>query len=139
MRRKMTLDLNNEDIKDAVKEKKADGSFDSISEKSYHTIKQGVKQIGKADINELISELRRKYLKILKSLYWEFLEEGQCTPESFLVLNESADSCLDDERQERRDWDYCKSYLYSDKSMQRIGWISQIPCIGRFFKNLFFN
>lgn len=95
--------------------------------------------MGKVNINELISELRRKYLKILKSHYWEFLEEGQCTPESFLVLNESADACLDDESLELKDWDHCKHYLYSDSSMQRIGWISQIPCIGRLFKNLFFN
>lgn len=46
---------------------------------------------------------------------------------------------MDDESKEMWDWDYCKSYLYSNKSMQRIGRISQLPCLGRLFNHLFFN
>jgi hypothetical protein len=49
---------------------------DSISSKSYHTVKSGIKQVGKGHINELLSELRHKYFTILKSHYWESLEEG---------------------------------------------------------------
>ena len=56
-----------------------------------------MKQVGKGHINELLTELRHKYLTILKSHYWEALEEGQCTPASFILLNESADTCMDDE------------------------------------------
>lgn len=111
----------------------------SESSKSYHTIRSGVKQVGKANIQDLLSELRRKYLTILKSHYWEYLEDGQCTPASYLLLNESADSCLDDESVEMQDWEHCKEYLFSNKTMQRIGRISQIPCLGRFFKNMFFD
>jgi len=31
---------------------------------------------GKTNTEELITELRHKYLTILKSIYWEFYEEG---------------------------------------------------------------
>jgi hypothetical protein len=87
-------------------------------------VRSGVKQVGKVNIADLLSELRHKYLTILKSHYWEFLEDGQCTPAAYLLLNESADSCMDDESKEMNDWEYCKAYLYSNTSMQRIGRIS---------------
>lgn len=89
----------------------------SVGSKSYHTVRSGVKQVGKVNITDLLSELRHKYLTILKSHYWEFLEDGQCTPAAYLLLNESADSCMDDESKEMNDWEYCKAYLYSNTSM----------------------
>lgn len=71
-------------------------------------------QIGRTNIDELIVELRHKYLTILKSNYWEFFEEGQCMAESVIILIESADRCLDDESLEMSDWEFIKSYLHSD-------------------------
>ena len=50
---------------------------------------------GRTSIEELIVELRQKYLGILKSIYWEFYEEGQCMPDTVIALIESADRCLD--------------------------------------------
>lgn len=35
-----------------------------------------VADIGRTSIDELTIELRHKYLTILKSIYWEFFEEG---------------------------------------------------------------
>lgn len=55
---------------------------------------------------ELVTELRHKYLTILKSIYWEFHEEGQCGADAVEVLMESADRCLDHEHSEMEDWDY---------------------------------
>jgi len=49
------------------------------------------------DRAELITELRHKYITILKSLYWEYFEAGQCTAPSVGVLIESADRALDTE------------------------------------------
>lgn len=141
--------LNGKDAKKDGKGNESEWSFTpkkaaedderSVSSKSYHTVRSGVKQVGKVSITDLLSELRHKYLTILKSHYWEFLEDGQCTPASYLLLNESADQCMDDESKEMNDWEYCKAYLYSNKSMQRIGRISQVPCLGRLFKHMFFN
>ena len=34
------------------------------------------KKFGRVNIEELVTELRHKYLTILKSCYWEFFEEG---------------------------------------------------------------
>mgnify|MGYP006893255507 CR=1 FL=1 len=31
---------------------------------------------GRVGVEELVTELRHKYVTILKSLYWEFFEEG---------------------------------------------------------------
>lgn len=89
------MSINFKDLQANNEKASKDKDDMSDSEKSFHTIKSGVKQVGKVNIQELLAELRRKYLTILKSHYWEFLEDGQCTPASYLLLNESADSCLD--------------------------------------------
>jgi hypothetical protein len=34
------------------------------------------RRMGRVNIDELTTELRHKYLTILKSCYWEFFEEG---------------------------------------------------------------
>lgn len=61
---------------------------------------------GKVTETELLTELRHKYLTILKSMYWEFFEEGQCGPEAVVVLMESADRALDHEDVDMKDWDF---------------------------------
>lgn len=63
-------------------------------------------QQGRTNVQELMSELRHKYLTILKSNYWEFFEEGQCMPDSVIVLIESADRCMDDESKPMTDWEF---------------------------------
>lgn len=78
-------------------------------------------------------------MTILKSHYWDFYDEGQCTQASFLLLTESADYSMDDSHKELTDWEHCLSCLYSDKSMQTIGRVSQVNCVGKFFKQMFFN
>lgn len=63
-------------------------------------------QQGRTNVHELMSELRHKYLTILKSIYWEFFEEGQCSPDSVILLIESADRCMDDESKPFSDWEF---------------------------------
>lgn len=43
-----------------------------------YAAQQQKEKMGICRVNELFGELRRKYLNILKSCYWEFFEEGQC-------------------------------------------------------------
>jgi hypothetical protein len=61
---------------------------------------------GKVTETELLTELRHKYLTILKSMYWEFFEEGQCGNEAVVVLMESADRALDHEEADMKDWEF---------------------------------
>ena len=61
-------------------------------------------QTGNVAIDELIVELRHKFITILKSLYWEHFEEGQCQASSVTVLIESADRALDHENSPLADW-----------------------------------
>ena len=62
------------------------------------------KQIGNVEVGELYIELRRKYINILKSLYWEHFEEGQCQSNSVTILIESADRALDHDENPIEDW-----------------------------------
>lgn len=75
---------------------------DGVSEaggNNHHT-ESNLNQGGNVQIDELIIELRHKYITILKSLYWEHFEEGQCQASSVTVLIESADRALDHENVE---------------------------------------
>jgi len=94
---------------------------------------------GRVSIEELITELRHKYLTILKSLYWEFFEEGQCSPEAVVLLIESADRALDHENTPMKDWGFLKTYLVSDTFVNLLGFLSSIPLFGKMFKSSLFN
>jgi len=65
-----------------------------------------VSSLAHIPLEKCYEELRHKYLTILKSQYWEFFEEGLCTPESVIVLMEAADRSLDHEDQEMSDWKF---------------------------------
>lgn len=77
-----------------------------LSQQQSSQMRRKIKQIGKSDKDELETELRHKYLTILKSIYWEFYEEGQCMAESIIVLIESADRALDQEEKPMQDWTF---------------------------------
>ena len=68
--------------------------------KEKGNVATAMRKSAKTTIKELTTELRHKYLTILKSCYWEFFEEGQCMPESVLVLMESVDRAMDNEDSE---------------------------------------
>ena len=89
------------------------------------------------DIDDLTTELRHKYITILKSLYWEYFEGGQCTAPSVRVLIESADRALDHEDKPLADWEFISTYIDSD------GWylgalksLSSAPIAGSLFRRL---
>jgi hypothetical protein len=94
---------------------------------------------GRVGIDELITELRHKYLTILKSLYWEFFEEGQCSPEAVVVLMESADRALDHEETPIEDWNFLNTYIVSDNFIRILGWWSSLPCLGKIFRSYLFS
>lgn len=86
---------NGQEFGDAANE----SSDSDVSEAggNVHQTESGMNQGGNVQIDELIIELRHKYITILKSLYWEHFEEGQCQAGSVTVLIESADRALDHE------------------------------------------
>uniref|UniRef100_A0A7S3CTS7 Cyclic nucleotide-binding domain-containing protein n=1 Tax=Strombidium rassoulzadegani TaxID=1082188 RepID=A0A7S3CTS7_9SPIT len=94
---------------------------------------------GKVNIDELITEMRHKYLTILKSCYWEFFEEGQCASESVIVLMESADRALDHEHTPIQDWNFIESYIISDSYIKVLSAMSQLPLVGKFFRQMLFD
>lgn len=55
----------------------------------------GVESLLKPLDNELITELRHKFIFILKSLYWQTFQDSNCYGSSVIALNESADVALD--------------------------------------------
>ena len=58
--------------------------------------------------NELITELRHKFIFILKSLYWQTFQDSNCYGASVIALNESADVALDLQDQPLDDWNYLR-------------------------------
>ena len=90
-------------------------------------------------MNELVTELRHKFLTILKSVYWENFEEGQCVTEAVVVLLESADRALDHEDMPMADWAFIKTYIVSDRTNSLLSGLAKIPLIGRFFQDRLFN
>ena len=87
----------------------------------------------------MIIELRHKYLTILKSLYWEFFEEGQCGPEAVVILMEAADRALDHEDNPIQDWDFINTYVVGSSFIACIGCLSKIPLIGKLFRGQLFD
>ena len=98
-----------------------------------------VADIGRTSIAELTIELRHKYLTILKSIYWEFFEEGQMDPQTVIVLIESADRALDHEEHPMKDWEFIKSYIVSDSWIAALSELTQIPLLGRLFNQYLFE
>mgnify|MGYP000863187650 CR=1 FL=1 len=123
-----------------LKSNKYEESAATLSENEVNT--ESNIHCGRTSIEEVIVELRQKYLTILKSIYWEFYEEGQCMPETVCALIESADRCLDyaeDPAAEMKDWEYIQSYLVSPKSLSYLSSLSNIPLFGRLFRQYFFE
>lgn len=90
----------------------------NIEETESEIKMQIAKNFGRTSIEELTVELRHKYLTILKSIYWEFFEEGQMDPQTVIILIESADRALDHEDKPMKDYEFIQSYIISDS------WIS---------------
>lgn len=76
----------------------------------------------------------------MKSLYWEYFEEGQCQASSVRILIESADRALDHEADPLADWEFINSYIVSDgwylKAMQSL---TGTPLVGALFRRLLFS
>lgn len=91
---------------------KGDEGSESLSEAAdFSNVRTGT---GTVQYEDLIFELRHKFVTILKSLYWEFFEEGQCVPNTVNILIESADRGLDDASKELNDWEFINSYIIND-------------------------
>ena len=92
------------------------------------------KGVGKrVAIAELITELRHKYITILKMHYSDNYSQGQCQPSSILVLIESADRALDNEKNPLNDWEFIRSYIVSDSYLGILSKLTHIPYFGTFF------
>ena len=92
-----------------------DSQLSGVSDAGYGDIEATSKkfEVKTISIDDLVTELRHKYLTIIKSLYWEFFEEGQCGPEAVVVLMESADRALDHENTPVNSWEFIKTYILS--------------------------
>jgi len=100
-----------------------------------NSIKTGDKKV---EAKDLITELRHKYITILKSIYWEHFEDGQMQPGSVTTLIESADRALDHEEDDMADWDFIKSYLASDTYLKITSFLARIPIIGGYYRQKIF-
>jgi hypothetical protein len=94
---------------------------------------------GKCSYDELMIELRIKYLTILKSIYWSKFEKGQMSGDAVIVLLESADIELDEFDNEITDWADVER-IVGDSD---INWVEQklskLPIIGEYIRKRQFS
>ena len=86
-----------------------------------------------------MTELRHKYITIVKSLYWDFFAEGMCSPETIVVLSSSCDHAFDDEKFPMNDWEHCDGYNFKGFEKRVINYLSSLPCIGKIAKAEMFD
>ena len=87
---------------------------------------------------EMQCEIRHRFLCMLKGMYWDEYEKGQCSPGTALSLIESADVCLDVEEEPMRDWEFLERSLLGIFSKILIKG-KNLPLIGRFFTLLLYK
>ena len=80
--------------------------------------------INQEQYDELLIELRHKYITIVKSLYWEFFEEGMCGPETIVILSSSCDHAFDDEKFPMNDWDHVDDYNLEGNEKRFVNYMS---------------
>ena len=82
----------------------------------------------------LATEMRRRYLASLKSIYWEQVEEGLCHSNSSLILIDSCNRCLDMESRPMKDWQIVRKNSYNDSLIKAYSRLSKWPLIGHLFR-----
>ena len=70
---------------------------------------------GEVKHQELIEELRIRYLTILKSIYWSKFEKGMMNSDAVIVLLESADTELDQYKTPISDWEDIEELIGDSK------------------------
>lgn len=61
-------------------------------------------QVGKVTIEDIMVELRLKYLVILKSIYWKAFQSDDMASDTFIALNEAVDIAIDNKNEPIDDW-----------------------------------
>lgn len=85
---------------------------------------------------DIILETRRRYYTTLKGLYWSIFEEHCCFGDSAVLLIQSANRCLDNIREEMRDWEIVTSIIYPQRLMRFLHIASRLPLLGSYFRRL---
>jgi NhaP-type Na+/H+ or K+/H+ antiporter len=87
----------------------------------------------------LMTEIRRRFFCILKSIYWYSFEVGECLSSSALLLINSCNKALDIENQDMDDWAEIEKSIYSQRKMDFYKKYQNTPFIGRIFRRLMYN
>jgi NhaP-type Na+/H+ or K+/H+ antiporter len=84
--------------------------------------------------DDLKQEMRRRYLTTLKGIYWHEFEQGQIFGVSAMILINSANMSLDDDKTEMKDWDNARKDIF-DKVFHYAKLMSSWRGVGGFFRN----
>ena len=69
---------------------------------------------------------------MLKGLYWEKFENGQCGGPSILVLTDSVDRALDDTSMQIKDYEFMERYFDSSKYLNFMLKFKGVPVLSWF-------
>jgi NhaP-type Na+/H+ or K+/H+ antiporter/CRP-like cAMP-binding protein len=91
------------------------------------------------DNDIILIEVRIRFYSILKQIYWNCFESGQCRGPSALELIDSCNKALDNEMQEMKDWDGLEIRIYSEKKMSFLKKYTTFPIIGRVVRRIIYD
>lgn len=100
-----------------------------------------INQVGKTTFEEIMVEIRLKYLLILKSIYWNHFDSAQMASDTFIALNEAVDIAIDNKDSQIDDWSTILKWIITQdtdvRKYERT--VQNVPILGKIFKKAFFS
>jgi NhaP-type Na+/H+ or K+/H+ antiporter len=106
---------------------------DSQNESEFELIKAFSNEV-KLEPDQILTELRRRFLTMMKGIFWHTFEEGQCFRTSLLNCNKAANISLDYEDQPLKTWKELKNLILPKYQFKFLKLGSKAPGIKKFCK-----
>ncbi|CAD8062241.1 unnamed protein product [Paramecium primaurelia] len=86
----------------------------------------------------LLTEIRRIFLMALKGIYMEQFESNQCSPDTIILLTESANLDLDNDKEHMNSWEFLQSQ-FSERYINLLFYMKDKFLIGILARNQLFS
>ena len=87
---------------------------------------------------DLLTEVRRIFLMTLKGIYWDLFDKNQCSPDALIILTQSANLDLDNDKEHMNSWEFLESQ-FSEKYINSLFYMKDWWIVGRFARNFLFS
>ena len=106
---------------------------DSQNESEFELIRAFSNEV-KLEPDQILTELRRRFLTMMKGIFWHTFEAGQCFRTSLLNCNKAANISLDHEDQPLKTWKELKNLILPKYQFKCLKLGCKVPGIKKFCK-----